>query len=162
MKNKLFPLVFAIYLISYLILASCSLAVFMIFRPFKSIDNVNSNLACHNQSQYKSGPNLVFSFNGKLDDYNDKKARKVCQYGIIRDYKDEYKASDKVNYDYHPVYIRESNLNDAVLALFLTLLTGSVIIEFLMKSFSYLVYQRDAFDFLFGRKILNKIKNLFE
>lgn len=162
MKNKLFPIFFALYLIAYVILASFSLAVFTIFRPFKYVDNVGSYLLCLNESKYYSGPNLVFSFDGKLDSYNDKKARKVCQYGIIRDYKDEFKASDQINYDYHPVYMQESSISDAVLALLLTLLTGSIIIEAVMKLISYFIYKKDVFAFLFGRRILNKFKYLLE
>ena len=138
MKKTIYWLIFSLYLLLYLILIFFSLGVFYIFRPFKLIDNSKSYLLCKNNYRYFIGPNLVYSFDGRIDAYNDKKARKVCEYGIIRDYGDTFKTPS-LNYNFNPVYSQESSWSNAAFAFFLAFSLGAVLIEANFKTVSLLV-----------------------
>src|SRR3989338_10998377 len=137
MKKTIYWLIFSLYLLLYLILIFFSLGVFYIFRPFKLIDNSKSYLLCKNNYRYFIGPNLVYSFDGRIDAYNDKKARKVCEYGIIRDYGDNFKTPS-LNYNFNPVYSQESSWSNAAFAFFLAFSLGAVLIEANFKTVSLL------------------------
>lgn len=138
MKKTAHWLLFYLYLASYFLLIAFSVSIFYVFQPFQFVDNSKSSLACKNNNRYFIGPNLVYSFDGKIDAYNDKKARKVCEYGLIRDYKDEYKAPSSVNYIFNPVYSQESSWSNAAFAFFLAFSLGIVFIEVVFKSVSLL------------------------
>lgn len=138
MKKTAHWILFSSYLTSYFALITFSIGVFYVFRPFKFVDNSKSYLACKNNNRYFIGPNLVYSFDGKIDTYNDKKARKVCEYGLIRDYGDQYKAPATINYIFNPVYSQESSWSNAAFAFFLALFTGAVLIEAGFKTVSLL------------------------
>ena len=127
-----------LYLLLYLLLISSSLGVFYIFRPFKFIDNSKSYLLCQNNNKFFIGPNLVFTFDGLLDSYNDKKARKLCEYSLIRDYADTLKTPPAVNYGFTPVYSQESSWSNTAFAFFLAFSLGAVLIEANFKTVSLL------------------------
>ncbi len=137
MKKTTYRLIFSLYLFLYLVLTTLSVGVFFIFRPFILLDNSKSYLLCKNNYRYFIGPNLVYSFDGKIDAYNDKKARKVCEYGIIRDYGDTFKTPS-LNYDFNPIYSQESSWSNAAFAFFLAFCLGAILIEVTFKAVSLL------------------------
>lgn len=117
------------YFISYVILISAALGIFYIFKPYTYIDNAASTVACKNGNQYEIGWNFIYTFNDKLDDFNDVKARKVCEYGAIKDYGNTLKAPEAINYKLQPVYIQESSWADAIFMFFVTLIFGAITTE---------------------------------
>ena len=105
-------------LISFLCLVlttSVSLILFWLFQPIPYVDNFNSYLICNNSNQYQAGSNFVFSVNGKLDKFNDIKARKLCDHGIILDYANAYSINPNKNYLYKPAKRVDSNWLQAIL-----------------------------------------------
>ena len=154
MKKTTYWLIFSLYLLSYLILISFSLGVFYVFRPFKFIDNSKSYLLCKNNYRYFIGPNLVYSFNGRIDTYNDKKARKVCEYGIIRDYSDTFKTPS-LNYIFNPVYSQESSWFDAAFSFFLAIAVGTILTETIVKIITLSFFKKNLTNSIFfGRQLL--------
>lgn len=129
MKNILIFL----YLFSYTIIVSFSFAVFMILKPFSYIDNVNSYIVCDNESRFDIGPNFIYSFEDKLDEFNDGKARKLCEFNLIKDYGKSLKTAKKLNYVFYPVYKQESSIQNSFLGFIITLLFGILAIEIMAK-----------------------------
>lgn len=154
MRKVSYWLIYSTYLLSYFVLLAFSIGVFSLFQPFNLVDNSKSKLICKNNYSYYIGPNLVFSFNARIDSYNDKKARKVCEYGIIRDYNDTFKTPE-MNYTFVPAYTQESSWLNAVFAAFLTIVTGTILIETSVKILTYLIYRKDQISgIFFGKKVL--------
>ena len=142
MKKTTIWLIVALYLFLFLLVISTSIGAFYIFQPFKFIDNSKSYLLCQNNNKFFIGPNLVFTFTGLLDSYNDKKARKLCEYGLIRDYADTLKTPPAVNYDFTPVYSQESSWSNAAFAFFLAFSLGAILIKSTFKTVSHLFLAR--------------------
>lgn len=119
-----------IYFIVYLIVLTISLGVFVVFKPFTYIDNDKSRVVCNkNNASFEIGPNYIYTFGNKLDQFNDEKARKLCEYSIIRDYGNTYKTPAEINYSFIPSYVKNSSWGDALLVSFAGFLIGSFIIE---------------------------------
>ncbi|OGK08677.1 hypothetical protein A2767_01250 [Candidatus Roizmanbacteria bacterium RIFCSPHIGHO2_01_FULL_35_10] len=129
---KFIPVLISILI--YSIIISLALIVFIIYAPFTLVDNKYSYLICSkNKARFEIGPNLIYTFNQSLDNFNDKKARKLCEYGLIKDYSDSLKTPPEKNYNFYPVYITESSWLDAIFLGFITYLSGLTIITFLIK-----------------------------
>lgn len=137
-----------LYLILYSFVVSLSICAFVIFRPFSHIDNNHSGVFCHTDKlTYETSPNLIFAVGDKLDPFNDKKVKKLCQYRITRDYGDIYKAPQKINYTFLPALMQESSWPNALFAGLMTFGFGSFVIEILWKAFKKKSY--------FGSQIWN-------
>jgi hypothetical protein len=122
--------IISIYLISYVILFSIAYSAFYIFKPYKYVDNATSRVICDKDNyQVDAGWNLVYTFDQQLDRFNDIKARKICEYNVIKDYTDVYKPPSKINYRFIPQYIQESSWKDALIIFFAPLFLGAIIIE---------------------------------
>lgn len=120
----------SIYLISYVIIFSIAYSVFYIFKPYKYVDNATSKIICDkNSAQFDTGWNFVYTFNQQLDQFNDKKARKMCEYNVIKDYADTLKTPPAVNYRFVPQFTHESNWTDALIMFFAPLILGTIFIE---------------------------------
>ena len=123
-----------IYIVLYVFFISISIGVFFIFKPFQYIDNQKSYLICtKDQSRFEIGPNLIYAFSRSLDSYNDKKARKLCEYKTIRDYADSQKTPETVNYKFYPVYTNESSWLNAIQAGVYTFIVLAFLIELTKK-----------------------------
>lgn len=160
--KKLIPKIFIFfYFLIYLILIAVSGGIFYIFRPFTYIDNNKSYLICEKGNSYIIGPNLVYSFSGKLDNFNDKKARKVCEYGVIRDYGDTFKTPLKINYTFYPITSQESSWLQSCFAFLLSMIFGTILIETLTIPFSFLAFKKNHItNTLFGKRLLKVLANL--
>ena len=128
MKGKINFVVF-FYLIFYFFLTSLSLGVFRLFKPYISVENNTSYLICEDKTRFEIGPNSIFALDNKLDKVNDQKARKLCQYKIIRDYGNIYQPVDNINYLFYPVMVEESSLITALFVAVLFFSLGALIIE---------------------------------
>jgi len=108
-----------IYVCLYSIVVSFSFVIFFFFRPFVYLDNEKSLIICKkNNLAYYIGPNYIYGLGKELNDYNSKKAEKLCQYNVIRDYKNTYKDIKMGNYSQNFFYIKNSSwLNAIVMAL---------------------------------------------
>lgn len=91
---------------------------------------------------YQAGSNFIFSTDGKLDPFNDKKARKICDYSIIADYQDVYTTSKSVNYNFSPVNQQESNWIQAGIVFLMILCIGWLVIESLKKIIYLIIFRR--------------------
>lgn len=115
----------------YSTLVAVSIFFVSIFRPFTIVDNNQSNLICSaDKHKYESAPNFIFAINENLDSFNDAKARKLCQFQIIRDYNSTYQTPVQKNYTFLPTMQQESSWLNAFFAGIFILLIGKKIIEF--------------------------------
>lgn len=120
--------------LAYSLLLSLTLFVFVIFQPFSYIDNDHSNLMCQgNNVPYETSPNMIFLIDKKLDKSNDSKARKLCQYHIIRDYNNTYETPHTLNYTLLPAESIESSWLSDIFICLIVFLSGSLLIEFIAK-----------------------------
>ncbi|OGK19851.1 hypothetical protein A3C23_04060 [Candidatus Roizmanbacteria bacterium RIFCSPHIGHO2_02_FULL_37_13b] len=133
MRHGRIIMVLSLYYFLYLLLISVSAGVFFVFKPFKYINHIESSIYCFDGKRYGANTIFMFSLDGKLDLFNDKKARKQCAYSIIFDYYDMYKTPNNINYRYVPVFSQESSLMEAFLAAFTFFLSGAMIIEKIYK-----------------------------
>ncbi len=126
--TNLLVMIFSIFTISR------SIGAFLFFQPFKYLDNEKSQIICNKNSQaFDIGPNYIYTFDDKLDSFNDIKARKLCEFGIIRDYGNMYKASNKVNYSFKPLYAVESSWSVALFLSIVVLTVGTIVVRPLQK-----------------------------
>lgn len=136
MKNAFIDLIInqSIYIILHAILFSIVTCVFFIYRPYSYIDNIRSYITCNQTGEkFEIGPNLIYTFTGSLDGFNDKKARKLCQYGLIRDYADNLKTPSVKNYNFYPIYTKESNWIDDAVITSIIFIIGACTISFICK-----------------------------
>ena len=113
---------------------SLATAAFFLFKPFNYIDNDQSAVLCDNgRALINIGPNYIYSFEDKLDSFNDIKTRKLCQFNTIRDYNDTYKTPETINYQFKPVYSQDSSWPDALLMASVVVLTAWLLIGFFEK-----------------------------
>ena len=133
---------FLFYLISYPVLISLSIGIFFIYRPFAYVDSVKSYIVCNqSKSTFEIGPNFIFAFTDILDEFNDKKARKLCKYGLVKDYADTLKTPGRQNYTFYPIYTTESSWIDAFVISFIAFIFGSTLIgKLLINFFMSLIY----------------------
>ena len=109
---------------------SLALGSLFIFKPFTYIDNAQSQIICNKDGQtFELGWNFIYTFSDKLDSFNDTKARKLCEYKIIKDYSNTYQTPAIRNYDFRPKYIQESSWPEAIFMFFAMLIFGALIIE---------------------------------
>jgi len=151
------------YFVYYLFLTSIVISVFLIYRPFVYVDNIHSYVICNNDGgKFEIGPNFIYTFNSYLDRNNDSKARKLCEYRLIRDYTNTINEPEKRNYVFYPVTIQESGWINALLVSITTFIIGTIIIETVRIIFFISVLRKDFVDnyFNFGSKIL-KLLNGF-
>lgn len=96
------------------------------------------------REEYEINPNLIFAINEKLDPFNDGKARKLCQYHIIRDYNNAYSVPKEKNYIFKPALLQESSWLNAVFAVFLTAIIEVLLILIFLRmvSISNLAYHK--------------------
>lgn len=117
--------------LTYSLLLSLTLFVFVVFQPFSYIDNDHSNLMCQgNNVPYETSPNMIFLIDKKLDKLNDSKARKLCQYHIIRDYNNTFETPHTLNYTLLPAESIESSWLSDIFICLIVFLSGSLLIEF--------------------------------
>lgn len=127
-------LLLTIYILTYSLVFALSMSSFIIFRPFFYVDNDTSTVVCNkDQKSYEISPNLIYSVDQKLDPGNDKKARKLCEYQIISDYTDVYKAPMEKNYIFAHSMEQESSWPNAVFAAFLIFFLGSAFVELILR-----------------------------
>lgn len=124
--------VFTIF--SYLLLTTLSLSALIIFKPFTMVDNDTSKIVCQKGGSFDAGPNYIYTFEQRLDSFNDEKARKLCEFGIIRDYHNVYKTPLSQNYDFKPIYRSVSSWGDALLVTGILMLGGCFLIELVKKN----------------------------
>ncbi|MBI2641195.1 hypothetical protein HYW87_01200, partial [Candidatus Roizmanbacteria bacterium] len=102
-------------IVFYTLFIAVCLSTLILFKPFRYVDNQKSYIVCKkDNSHFEIGPNLIYTFTQSLDDFNDKKARKLCEYKTIRDYADSQKTPQEVNYIFYPVYTTESSWSDVL------------------------------------------------
>lgn len=131
-KMKLYLLIYAVFCCLVFCL---SLGIFYIFKPYTYIDNAKFTLICKNGNRYAGGWNFIYTFEDKLDSFNDIKARKICQYNAIKDYGNGLKTPDDVNYRFAPIFTQESSWPDAIFMFFAALIIGTIFIEALTPIF---------------------------
>lgn len=130
----------------YTTLILISTAVFILFQPFTYIDNNKSYIDCADGSRYEASPNFIFALDKTLDPFNDKKARKLCQFKIISDYNDIYQTPKAVNYTFVPKNEEESSWPNALFASILLFLIGYYFLKSVTKlTFKNLVHNRILF-----------------
>lgn len=123
-----------IYKLSYIILISIALGVFYVFRPYSYVDNSKSTVVCLKDGKsYEIGWNFIYTFEDKLDSFNDIKARKICEYQAIKDYGNTLNTPASVNYQFVPILIQESSWADAIFMFFATFIMGGILIELITK-----------------------------
>lgn len=116
-----------------ILVVSLALGSLIIFRPYSFVDNDKAKVICvESGASFDIGPNFIYTLEDKLDSFNDQKARKLCQYNIIRDYGNTYQTPDKVNYQFKPVYTKDSSWGDAIL-IALTILSLGILLVKLSK-----------------------------
>lgn len=124
-------------LLGYSLLVAISLFVFTIYRPFTYIDNMRSYIICNKDGRkFDIGPNYIYSFTNKLDSFNDAKARKLCEYGLIKDYHNSLETPTNLNYQFHPVYTTDSHWLRAIILSSLVFTIGLIAIEAIKKCLS--------------------------
>lgn len=117
-------------ILTYSFLISLSFFVLYISKPFIYIDSSKSQIVCNKSGQsFESGWNFIYTFADKLDSFNDTKARKLCEFNIIKDYSNTYKTPVEVNYRFEPKFIQESSWADAFFMFFTSLIIGGIIIK---------------------------------
>lgn len=122
------------YLLLYPIIISVSLGTLYIFKPYTYIDNAKSLIVCHkNHASFEIGWNFIYTFDDKLDPWNDEKARKICEYNVIKDYINTVQTPKEINYRFEPKYIQESSWLDSILMFFATLVAGIFFLEVTKK-----------------------------
>ncbi len=105
------------YFITYAVLISISLGAVLVYKPFTYIDNSKSSIICtKNGSKYEIGPNFIYVLGNKIDKFNDIKARKLCEYGLVKDYSGSLKIPENVNYSLEIVKTKDSSWIDAILS----------------------------------------------
>lgn len=130
-NSKIF---FVVYFFLYVISSSLAIGAFMFLRPFTFIENAHTYVKCLNdQVSYEAGPNFIFVLDDKLDPFNDVKARKLCQYNIIKDYNGQYKTPEEINYLNLPEKQLSSSWPNAIFASFFVFFLFSASIEVGMK-----------------------------
>lgn len=125
---------YIIFLI-YILIISLSIGAFWLFRPFQYIDNYESRVICNNGVIYQTGPSVIFSTDGTIDTWNEKKTEKLCAYGMVLDYYDMYKAPGNVNYRFSPAYQTDSSWQQALFAFLVLSGLGILTIESVQKLF---------------------------
>lgn len=129
-----------LYLVTFFILVSISIGLFIAFKPYKFVDNDKAKVICSkNGSSFDIGPNYIYTLTDHLDDFNDKKARKLCEYNIIRDYGDAYKTPETKNYQFKPVFSTDSGWGDAFLMTSIPLLLSFILISRRKQNISYII-----------------------
>lgn len=118
-----------IYLVFYTLILALAAGSFIIFRPIVYVDSTKAKIYCADGKEYGANAVFIFSLNGGLDEFNDKKARKLCEYGTIFDYQDAFAIPAKINYRFDPVFYQESSYPEAGLGFILTFTIGAFIIE---------------------------------
>ena len=135
-KKNVIQVFLIFYVLAYCISIALCIGVFIIYRPYVYVDNITSSITCDtNGSSFETRPNFIYTFTDSLDTFNDKKARKLCEYGLIKDYSDSLKNLSSVNYVFKPIYIQESSWIDAVIAFFISFLICIACIEIVRKIF---------------------------
>ena len=123
-------MLFGLYLFFYSLLLAVVFGVFIVFRPFTYIDNDHSNVICRtDNAHYETSPNLIFLIDEHLDKLNDVKARKLCQYHIIRDYNNTYESPTHINYTLLPAIAYESSWINDIFVCLVTFFIGASLIE---------------------------------
>ncbi len=123
---------YIIFLI-YVFIISMSMGAFWSFRPFQYIDNYESRVICNNNQIYQTGPSVIFSSDGTIDAWNEKKTEKLCAFGMVLDYYDMYKAPGTVNYRFSPAYQTDSSWQQAIFAFFVVGGFGILVAEALLE-----------------------------
>lgn len=123
-----------VYFVFHTVVVAIAFTASSIYRPFTFVDNDHSYVLCHqSNTKYETSPNLIFAVDEKLDPFNDKKARKLCQYQIIKDYGDTYATPGQINYTFLPALRQESSWLQAAFAFFIVYVFGSVVISLIFK-----------------------------
>ncbi len=143
MKKKLFTL---LYITVYATLVALSFGAFIVFRPFMYVENNQSSIICtKDKHTYETAPNLIFAIDDVLDEFNDAKARKLCEFQIIHDYDNTFKTPIHKNYMFIPKKEQESSLFNGLFASGVVFILGAFIIELLFsglqKVFTIRIYE---------------------
>lgn len=112
---------------------SLAIGMFFLFEPFKYLDNDQSTVICNTGGEFNIGPNYIYSFEDKLDKFNDVKARKLCTFGAIRDYINYYKTPAQKNYQLKPVFAQNSSWGDATIVTMAAILFAWFILNLLLE-----------------------------
>lgn len=146
----------AVLWVAYSVIVALAISAFYIFKPFVYVDNAPSRIICNNGAEYEAGWNFIYSLDGKLDDFNDAKARKLCMHGAIKDYGNTLSVPLEKNYRFEPQYITESSWADAIIMFLGVIFFGIVIAE--SVSIIFLKKNSEVFDqkklLVFGVAIL--------
>lgn len=142
----------------YSVLITFSLAIFYIFFPFKYVDPINSAIYCPNNIRVALNSVVIFSVDGKIDSFNDLKARKQCAFNTIQDYHSFYPDPGKVDYRIEYSYSQESSILEALLTSIIFFTLGVLFIENFFYFLFYLFSKKR--DLNFGQFYLNIISFL--
>jgi len=119
-----------LYCLTYSIIISISLGALVIYKPVTYIDNGKSSIVCtKNNQKFEMGPNFIYIFGDKIDDFNDSKARKLCEYGLVKDYGNTLQKPSNVNYTLDIVMTQDSSWTNAIIAAFVLFIFGMIVIE---------------------------------
>lgn len=119
---------------AYILLLCLAFMTFYIFKPYSYVDNATSLIICDKNGQsFESGWNFIYTFENKLDSFNDIKARKLCEYNLIKDYNNSLKTPSVINYRFEPKYIWQSSFADAIFMFAAVFLLGRILIESIFK-----------------------------
>lgn len=117
-------------ILTYPVLFSVIIGTFYLFRPYRVLDHQKTTIICvKNNMTYEAGPNLIYAFSETLDPQTDKNVRKLCEYSIMGDYQDSYKAPEMVNYKMIAAYEQRFNWVDTLLVTFVIALIGFAFME---------------------------------
>lgn len=108
--------VFIFLVISYTAVSCFSFAIFYLSRPFKIVDHAKTKIVClKNNLTYDTGPNLFFLLQDNPGPMTDKNIRKLCEYSILEDRQDLYKAPTNLNYRLLLFFEKNGSSRDAFL-----------------------------------------------
>lgn len=97
-----------VYSAIHVVIASCAIGVIVVNRPFTYVDNVKTTITCtNNGASFEIGPNFIYILGDRIDEFNDIKARKLCAYGMVKDYGNTLVNPEKANYTLKPVYAQD-------------------------------------------------------
>lgn len=132
-----------LYLTSYVFLFAIAIGVLFIFKPYKYLDNSTSHIICDKNGRvFEAGWNFIYSFDGKLDSFNDTKARKICEYNSIKDYANVLQTPPQINYRFEPKFIQDSDWADAIFMFFAAFIFGAFIIEIVKIALIFLILKK--------------------
>lgn len=114
------------------------------FKPYEIVDSQNSYINCNNGKKYTLENAKIYLFVGDkyMGQYNDTKARKVCEYGIVDDYPNNYKTPIYANYTVDTVHKMSGAWKDVILTIVIGCLVLFFGLNLIKETLLYLFFGR--------------------